>query len=371
MEKIVLTPKQQRFCDEYLIDLNASQAALRAGYSGPTALNGYLMTIPKIRYYLQERTEQVSRKAQVNHEMVLAELMKTAFSNMRNYYRDDGSIKGMHELTDDEAAALWCMKISEGKDGRSSFIRLNNKLSALEKIAKHLSFYDAELLPPEKEYVYIDKDTVDKYDTFDDEMFYEHENDDDAEYFDEDDEEYYPWDTECKIAIAKAKEACRLRRAGSSKQEAGSEKGSRESLVGSPEPGGERPELEDEDDGDELADEYEEDDELIGKYADPEPPKRVPLPAPEYLTDEAVAMLLRPNCPPLDEGWLTVKKLPEGVDQSGYNKAWREKIRLTGAGVDVPADEKVAPVYDVKQQQAMGLFGKAAVRKKRSERYYR
>jgi phage terminase small subunit len=89
MENIILTPKQQRFCDEYLVDLNATKAALRAGYSGATALNGKLMTIPKIRYYLQQRTEAATRKAQVNHEMILNELCKMAFGNMGNYFTSE------------------------------------------------------------------------------------------------------------------------------------------------------------------------------------------------------------------------------------------------------------------------------------------
>jgi phage terminase small subunit len=50
-----LTPKQQRFCDEYLIDLNATKAALRAGYSGATALSGQLMLLPKIKHYLSDK----------------------------------------------------------------------------------------------------------------------------------------------------------------------------------------------------------------------------------------------------------------------------------------------------------------------------
>src|ERR1700709_306389 len=115
MENVVLTPKQQRFCDEYLRDLNATQAALRAGYSGSTALNGNLMAIPKIRYYLQQRTKHVVQKAQVDHAMLIKELCKIAFGNMRNYFRSDGSMKGMHELTDDEAAALWSITIGDGE----------------------------------------------------------------------------------------------------------------------------------------------------------------------------------------------------------------------------------------------------------------
>ena len=48
-----LTIKQQLFCDEYLKDMNATRAALRAGYSAETAMNGSLMRKPKIKAHLE------------------------------------------------------------------------------------------------------------------------------------------------------------------------------------------------------------------------------------------------------------------------------------------------------------------------------
>ena len=163
--------------------MNATRAALRAGYSASTALNGQLMQLPKIRCYLQQRTGEVSRKARINQEMVLAELGKIAFSNMRNYYHSDGSLKGVHELTDDEAAALWCLKVTDGESGQSAFIRLNNKLSALEKIARHLGFYQAEAAEErEKEYVVIDKEVLTDDDRFDDDSFDEEEEEEEEEW---------------------------------------------------------------------------------------------------------------------------------------------------------------------------------------------
>lgn len=52
-----LTAKQQRFCDEYLIDLNATQAAIRAGYSEKTAkqIGQRLLTKVDLKNYIQER----------------------------------------------------------------------------------------------------------------------------------------------------------------------------------------------------------------------------------------------------------------------------------------------------------------------------
>jgi len=192
METNVLTPKQQKFCDEYLIDLNATRAALRAGYSASTALSGALMRLPKIAAYLQERTATASREAGITQQMVLAELGKIAFGNMANYYHSDGRLKGVHELTADEAAALWCMKITDSKEGQTTFIRLNNKLSALEKIAKHLGFYYAEPDAQQKEYVIVEKDKLTEDDLFDDEELAREQEDAEDDWDDEDDD----WDAE-------------------------------------------------------------------------------------------------------------------------------------------------------------------------------
>jgi len=61
-----LSPKQALFCDEYFKDFNATQAALRAGYSQATALNGKLMTLPKIKYHLQQRGAAAADAAQLS-----------------------------------------------------------------------------------------------------------------------------------------------------------------------------------------------------------------------------------------------------------------------------------------------------------------
>jgi len=75
-----LTPKQQRFVDEYLIDLNATQAAIRAGYSEKTAkeIGSENLTKPNIAKAIQEAQSRLSNKAQVTVEMVVQGLLKEA-----------------------------------------------------------------------------------------------------------------------------------------------------------------------------------------------------------------------------------------------------------------------------------------------------
>lgn len=75
-----LTDKQQRFVDEYLIDLNATQAAIRAGYSEKTAkeIGSENLTKPNIAKAITEAQEKLSNKAQVTVEMVVQGLLKEA-----------------------------------------------------------------------------------------------------------------------------------------------------------------------------------------------------------------------------------------------------------------------------------------------------
>lgn len=78
-----LTDRQKAFCDEYLIDLNATQAALRAGYSpkGAQRMAVRNMQNPLVQEYLNERREARSKRTQITQDFVLGELMKIATAN--------------------------------------------------------------------------------------------------------------------------------------------------------------------------------------------------------------------------------------------------------------------------------------------------
>lgn len=60
-----MTPKQKRFCDEYLIDTNATQAAIRAGYSEKTAysIGQRLLKDVEVAAYIEERANEINNKA--------------------------------------------------------------------------------------------------------------------------------------------------------------------------------------------------------------------------------------------------------------------------------------------------------------------
>jgi phage terminase small subunit len=68
-----LTAKQQRFCDEYLIDLNATQAAIRAGYSEKTAkvIASETLTKPNVKAYIEKRMNEKEKKLIADQDEVL------------------------------------------------------------------------------------------------------------------------------------------------------------------------------------------------------------------------------------------------------------------------------------------------------------
>lgn len=159
---MALTAKQQRFVDEYLKDLNATQAAIRAGYSKKTADQqaSRLLTNVKIRAYLAERQDDRSKRTEITQDMVLKELAKIGFSDIRKVVRwgtteivagvdDEGeatievhhglSLVGADDIDDATAAAI--SEISEGRDGLK--VKLHDKKSALVDIGRHLGMFAA------------------------------------------------------------------------------------------------------------------------------------------------------------------------------------------------------------------------------------
>lgn len=76
---MTLRPKQQRFCDEYLIDFNATRAAIAAGYSKKTAkaIGAENLTKPDINAYIEQKRAEIAKKNELSIEWILTELKDT------------------------------------------------------------------------------------------------------------------------------------------------------------------------------------------------------------------------------------------------------------------------------------------------------
>ena len=103
-----LTPKQARFVDEYLCDLNATQAAARAGYSARTAneQGSRLLANVSVRFALSEAMKAREKRTHITQDRVLQELARLAFSDIRKAFKEDGTLKLPQDLDDDTAAAM-------------------------------------------------------------------------------------------------------------------------------------------------------------------------------------------------------------------------------------------------------------------------
>ena len=143
-----LTPKQERFIDEYLIDLNATQAAVRAGYS-PKYSNSNapkLLQITAIQVAIQKRRDELSRKAEITQERVLEEYARIAFFDPRKLLNPDGTPKPLNEIDEDTARAIAGLDIEVvgGDDGLAQVkkYKIANKLGGLDSISKQLGFFE-------------------------------------------------------------------------------------------------------------------------------------------------------------------------------------------------------------------------------------
>lgn len=110
-----LTSKQERFVAEYLIDLNATQAAIRTGYSAKTAASqgARLLKQGGVARAVQAAQQARAVRTEITQDRVLQELARIAFFDIRRLYRADGSMKDPCELDADTAAALASIEVKE------------------------------------------------------------------------------------------------------------------------------------------------------------------------------------------------------------------------------------------------------------------
>lgn len=151
-----LSPKQQRFVEEYLVDLNATAAYRRAGYKARSdnaaAVEGHkLLRNPKIDAAVRAAQANRSQRTGIAADRVLQELARIAFADPRQLYQADGSLKSVKDLDDDTAATVASVEVFEefqgrGEDreqtGTTRKLKHWNKVEALGKLAQHLGLLD-------------------------------------------------------------------------------------------------------------------------------------------------------------------------------------------------------------------------------------
>lgn len=143
---VALNEKQKRFCEEYLVDLNATQAAMRAGYSKNTAneQGARLLANVSVSHYVQELRKKDAEATGITRQRVLLEYAKIAFADPRKFFDEStGQLKKVTDLDDETAAALGGMEVYEDVDkdggfviGYSKKIKISDKRAALDSLCR-------------------------------------------------------------------------------------------------------------------------------------------------------------------------------------------------------------------------------------------
>lgn len=141
-----MTRKQKRFCEEYLIDLNATQAAIRAGYSPASARDiGYEnLTKPDIRARVDKTLAERSRRTGINADLVLEELGRLMRVNAADVINiADATISNSASREDTACISSVKVKIIPTENGEivEREIKLHDKLKAIELAGKHLGMF--------------------------------------------------------------------------------------------------------------------------------------------------------------------------------------------------------------------------------------
>jgi len=150
-----LTEKQKRFCNEYLKDLNGTQAATRAGYSKKTANEQAARMLAKvsIQEYLQKRMKDRSERTEITQDRVLKEMARIAFFDTRKLFDDEGNLKNITDLDDDTATAIAGLDVvsfyRKGNEKEllreiTSKIKVVDKKGALDSIMRHLGMFEKD-----------------------------------------------------------------------------------------------------------------------------------------------------------------------------------------------------------------------------------
>lgn len=134
------------FVQEYLIDLNATQAAIRAGYSPDTAkeIGCENLTKPNIRARVDQALAERSKRTGINQDRVLMELAKMAFVNISDVVNLE-NVKVLDTATREDLACIQSIKIKPNEWGTEREVKLSDKKAALELLGKHLGMFKDNL----------------------------------------------------------------------------------------------------------------------------------------------------------------------------------------------------------------------------------
>lgn len=141
-----LTDKQAAFVAEYLVDLNATQAAIRAGYSERTAyrIGAELLQKTSVAEAIAAAQAKRAQRVEITADRVVSELAKIAFADPRDLMEwgpDGVKLKASADLTEEQAASVAEVSETTTKDGGSLRLKKHDKVKALELLGRHMGMF--------------------------------------------------------------------------------------------------------------------------------------------------------------------------------------------------------------------------------------
>jgi len=150
-----MTEAQKRFCDEYILDFNATRA-YRAAYpkcktdEAASAAGCRMLGNVNVQRYIQEQKEEMKEKINVTKEQVINQIARIAFGDIRKLYNENGGLKNIQDLDDDAAAIVAGIETTEefdgyGEDreqiGYTKKVKIASKDKALDMLGKYFGIF--------------------------------------------------------------------------------------------------------------------------------------------------------------------------------------------------------------------------------------
>ena len=148
-----LNEKQKRFCEEYIIDLNGTQAAIRAGYSKKTAntFASQLLAKSNVQAYVFKLRSNQTKRLEITADKVLQEYAKIGFADLKDFlsfdetgviFKNSKDVDGtiINEVSSEKTTTITGSGDNQQEVERVKFkMKLHSKSDALEKLARHLN----------------------------------------------------------------------------------------------------------------------------------------------------------------------------------------------------------------------------------------
>lgn len=141
-----MNPRQQRFVEEYLVDLNATQAAIRAGYAEGSAkvTASRMLTDDNVAAAIAEAKAKRSERTEITQDMVLRELALIGFANAGDYFDWDAdgiTLRPKADLTREQQAVVAEVSETVTEKGGTIRLKLHDKRASLVDIGRHLGMF--------------------------------------------------------------------------------------------------------------------------------------------------------------------------------------------------------------------------------------